>query len=86
MKKVLFCLLCLVSISVQAESNYSFNCNSVGNDIKRCVNDEVICYVYDSSWTGFTKAGRSAGISCLPAVKKQEPQPFFIMVPKDKIK
>lgn len=78
MKKVLFCLLCLVSISVQAESNYSFVCNTVEHNIRRCINDEVVCYVYDS--------GRGAGISCLPAIKKQEPQPFFIMVPKDKIK
>lgn len=86
MKKVLFCLLCLVSISVQAESNYSFVCNTVEHNIKRCINDEVVCYVYDSGWAGMTKSGRGAGISCLPAVKKQEPQPFFIMVPKDKIK
>lgn len=86
MKKALFCLLCLASISVQAAPNYLFVCNKVERNIERCINDEVVCYVYDSGWAGMTKSGRGAGISCLPVVKEQESQPFFIMVPKDKIK
>lgn len=64
MKKLLFCLICLVNVSAQAELNYSFNCVTVGENTKRCVNDEVVCYVYDTGWAGFAKSGRGAGISC----------------------
>lgn len=45
-------------------------CIDVGNHIKRCENEEVICYVYDSGWAGFAKSGRGAGISC--KFKEQE--------------
>ena len=86
MKKILFCLFCLISVSVKAEMSYSFSCNTIGENIKRCVNDEVVCYIYDTGWAGFSKSGRGAGISCLPIVKKQEQKPFFIMIPKNEIK
>lgn len=42
----------------------TMTCTNVGNNIQRCENDEVICYVYDSGWAGFAKSGRGAGISC----------------------
>ena len=86
MKKLLVCFICLICFPVNAELNYSFNCSTVENNIKRCVNDEVVCYVYDSGWAGFAKSGRGAGISCLPVVKAKEQKPFFIMVPKNEIK
>ena len=63
-KLLLICLICFVCVPVQAELNYSFSCNTIENNIKRCVNDEVVCYVYDSGWAGFAKSGRGAGISC----------------------
>lgn len=65
MKKILFCLFCLVSVSVHAEMNYSFNCVTVDENTKRCVNDEVVCYVYDTGWAGIMRSGRGAGISCM---------------------
>lgn len=61
--------MCFVCVPVQAELNYSFNCTNVGENTKRCINDEVVCYVYDSGWAGFAKSGRGAGISCLPINK-----------------
>ena len=42
----------------------SFTCNYISDGIKRCENEEVICYVYDTGWAGFAKSGRGAGISC----------------------
>lgn len=42
----------------------SFTCDIISDGIKRCENDEVICYVYDTGWAGITKSGRGAGISC----------------------
>lgn len=85
-KLLLICLICFICVPVQAELNYSFSCNTIENNIKRCVNDEVVCYVYDSGWAGMMKSGRGAGISCLPVVKEKEQKPFFIMVPKNEIK
>lgn len=48
----------------------TMTCTNVGNNIQRCENDEVVCYVYDSGWAGFAKSGRGAGISC----KFKEPE------------
>lgn len=48
----------------------TMTCIDIGNNIKRCENEEVICYVYDSGWAGFAKSGRGAGISC--KFKEQE--------------
>ena len=83
MRKFLFGLIVLYATSANAVT--SFSCSNVGENTKRCENDEVVCYIYDSGWAGFAKSGRGAGISCLPVVKKTEPKPFFIMVPKDQI-
>lgn len=54
MKKFLFSLMLVTS----------FTCDIISDGIKRCENDEVICYVYDTGWAGITKSGRGAGISC----------------------
>ena len=54
MKKILFSLMIATS----------FVCSVVSDNIKRCENDEAICYIYDSGWAGFAKSGRGAAISC----------------------
>ena len=54
MKKFLFSLMLVTS----------FTCDIISDGIKRCENDEVICYVYDTGWAGIAKSGRGAGISC----------------------
>ena len=64
MKKIAF-LLVLISDIALADVNYSMTCIQVDTQIKRCENDEVICYLYDTGWAGFAKSGRGAGISCL---------------------
>ena len=64
-KLLLICLICFNCVPVQAELNYSFSCSTVENNIKRCENDEVICYLYDTGWAGMMKSGRGAGISCV---------------------
>lgn len=84
MKKILFTFVLLTSLNANAD--YNMNCTNVNSEVKRCVNDEVVCYIYDTGWAGFAKSGRGAGISCLPVVKKQEQKPFFIMIPKNEIK
>lgn len=65
--KSLFIFLSIIftSISSFAEIEYGFSCMYLNENIKRCSNDEVVCYLYDSGWAGFMKSGRGAGISCL---------------------
>ena len=68
MKKILFTLVLFTALSAHAE--YNMNCVNVGADIRRCENDEVVCYIYDTGWAGFAKSGRGAGISCVEKGKK----------------
>lgn len=68
MKKLLFILICLFSTTVYAfevDTKFLFDCNYVGEDIRRCENKETVCYIYDTGWAGFAKSGRGAGISCI---------------------
>lgn len=61
MKKILFVLVLLITMS--ANANYQMVCFEVTNEIKRCENDEVICYIYDT--LNYANGGRGAGISCI---------------------
>jgi len=63
MKKILFTLVLFTALSANAD--YRLNCINVGSETKRCENDEVVCYIYDTGWAGFSKSGRGAGISCM---------------------
>ena len=63
MKKILLALVLFTALS--ANANYHLNCTNVNSETKRCENDEVVCYIYDTGWAGFAKSGRGAGISCI---------------------
>ncbi len=71
MKRLLiFLFIIFISTSLLAKTNYGFSCMYLNENIKRCSNDEVVCYVYDSGWAGLMKSGRGAGISCIAKESK----------------
>ncbi len=61
-KKFLLVMFCLISTKTFA-GEYSFSCEKVGDMVQRCVNSEVVCYVYDTKHS-LMKGGRGAGLSC----------------------
>ena len=62
--KIIKVLTIIVIIFAPVVAKADFVCETMNNEFKRCENDEVICYVYDSGWAGIMKSGRGAGISC----------------------
>lgn len=66
MSKYILAIIINLLIVTQCNANdYYLKCEYAGDNLKRCENSEVICYIYDSGWAGVLKSGRGAGISCI---------------------
>jgi hypothetical protein len=65
MSKYIFAIAFILLVATQCNANdYYLKCKYAGDNVQRCENKEVICYIYDSGWAGMLKSGRGAGISC----------------------
>ena len=71
MNKLILAIIFTILVIFACEANqYYLKCEYAGDNLKRCENSEVICYIYDSGWAGVLKSGRGAGISCIKKENK----------------